>query len=103
MKANQALSALVCFLTACGGGKPSAKQCTEIFAQEIRFSMQQSLEKGGSVDDLLKAARYGDPHSCELGKTGYLAKDHACIVSAKDDAGIKACLQSAHRRMDASR
>ena len=72
------------------------------FSTEIKFAMQKSLAPGGSVYDFLGAARYGDPHACELGKTEYSTKDYKCIVAAKGDAEERACLELAHRRMDAS-
>jgi hypothetical protein len=90
-------------VTSCGEGKLTEDQCNAILKQEIKFSMQQMLRPGGSVDDLLGAANYGDPRSCAAGTTKYVRDDYECITSAKTDSDTMSCLDKAHKRIDGSR
>ena len=92
---------LTAFLASCGGGKVTEDQCNAILKQEIKLSMQRML-RSGSVDDLLGAAKYGDPRSCAAGTTKYQRKDYECIAAAKTDDETMACLDKAHKRIDAS-
>jgi len=94
---------LTVLLASCGGGKVTEEQCNAILKQEIKLSMQMMMRPGGSVDDLLGAANYGDPRSCAAGTTQYQREDYNCIVAAKTDSETMSCLDEAHKRIDGSR
>ena len=94
---------LTVLLASCGNGKVTEEQCNAILKQEIKLSMQQMLRPGGTVDDLLGAANYGDPRSCAAGTTKYQRGDYDCILAAKTDGETLSCLDKAHRRIDGAR
>jgi hypothetical protein len=95
--------ACVLALTSCGRTKVTEAQCDELLKQEIKFSMKNMFRPGGTIDDFLAAAKYGDPRSCAKGTTKYERADYDCILSAKTDPETKMCLDKAHQRIDRSR